>query len=195
MQFRDFACNLMGSKIKILLLQELIRSDVIGSERETARILGVSNAAVSKSLKSFQDANFIKSTRIGTAFMWSVNKESYAYDFINHIFEKWKDGDTPLKDLRRELLKLQTINEVRKAIIFGSVSEENDMPESDIDLFVLVDRENDKLLNMLADLDNRCLRRYGNKLSFIIYTPKKFESEKNKKLLENIKTGIVVLEK
>ncbi|HLC68588.1 MAG TPA: nucleotidyltransferase domain-containing protein [Candidatus Bilamarchaeaceae archaeon] len=208
MQFRDFAENLLGSKVKIKILRRLLTDETITSERELARLIGVSPGAANRVLKELHEANLISPLRVGAATVWQLNKVSYAYVFLTKFAEKIKT--TPLVDLKkmienylqhgwRDYIVRARLPEpvIQKAVIFGSIAEGTELFSSDIDLFVLVEnkQERQKADVYLTYLGNYVIAEYGNRLSLHIFTHKDLQNPKNKKFLENVKKGMVVFEK
>ncbi len=197
MQFRNFAENLLGSKVKIKLLKYILSEGAITSEREIARLIGVSAGAISKTLKEFHALNLISPMRIGNVITWQLNEKSYAYSYLQNFFNKIKNREEPLSDLETQIKNLSYIPDIKKAILFGSVAEGRELPESDIDLFILVENEKGRK-NTLSSMDyqnNLFLQKYGNKLNMQIFTPDDMKSPKNKRFIENIMKGIRVIEK
>jgi predicted nucleotidyltransferase len=201
MQFRNFAENLLGSRVKVSLVFYLLKEEGISSERELAKRLGYSPGAVNRALKELHDSNFILPLRIGTATAWQLNRLSYAYEFLTK-----NPKTTPMEDLKRLVIDLfEPIHpgfsakkaEVKKTVIFGSIAEGRELPNSDIDLFLLVkDEENRKgIAEDLNSLRGAFIRRYGNNLSPNIFTDKDLKNPKNKAFLESVSKGIVVYEK
>lgn len=196
MKFRDFAESLLGSRVKIKLLKYILSEEVISSEREIAKLLGLSHTAVSKTLKEFHESNLISPIRVGNVLVWQLNKDSYAYLLLTHFPDYIKKE--PLSDLIVAIGSgLNYFSYVKKVVIFGSIAEGKELPNSDIDLFVLVEKEVDRKNAMLplSNLNNITLNKYGNKLSPNIFTYKDLKIPRNKKFLENVDKGIVIIEK
>lgn len=200
MQFRNFAENLLGSKIKIKLLEYLVSEGAITSEREIARLIGVSPGAVNRTLKEFHSLNLITPMKVGNITTWRLNEDSYAYEYLENFFSKLKSRETPLSDLVGIVKILSHHSEIKRAILFGSVAEGRELPESDIDLFILVESEKNmkniyKGLNDLNMLETSCLIKYGNKLNLHIFASDDMKNPKNKRFLENVMKGIRVIER
>lgn len=280
MQFRNFAENLLGSKVKIKVLKYLLSEATITSEREISRLIGLSPGAVNKTLKEFQNLNLINPMKVGNITTWRLNKESYAYKFyvsklkdcgkdtenlfgsrvkiklLEHIVSEeavtseqetakiigvsqgainktlklfrqlfalikpMKVNNTtallldkkssayinylskltfekPIKELISDIETLNSASAIKKAILFGSVAEGRELPESDIDLFIQVENEKGRK-NIFSGLENlgiACLQRYGNKLNSHIFTSADMKNPKHKKFLENVMKGIRVIER
>lgn len=193
MQFHEFAESLFGSKVKIKLIRHLLREEAVRGEREVAKLIRVSHSAVNKALKDFSDLNLVKPMRVGDVKIWHLNKESYAYNFVMS-FPHWIKKST-IEDLKSTVSSyLGHLSSVKKVVIFGSVAEGRELPNSDIDLFILVEKEKNRkeVLNSVSSLSERCLRYYGNKLSPQIFTYKDLKKTRNKKFFKNVEKGIKV---
>lgn len=197
MQFRNFAENLLGSKAKIKVFKYLASEETITSEREIARLIGISPGAVNKTLKEFHNLNLINPMKVGNATVWRLNEKSYAYSYLTGFFYKLKNKETPISDLIEQIKSLSYLSDIKKAILFGSVAESRELPESDIDLFILVEDEKGRknILSGLENLGMRCIQRYGNKLNPHIFTTKDMKNPRNKKFIENVMKGIRVIER
>ncbi len=194
MQFRNFAENLLGSKVKVRIILYLLKNDLLTSERELAKLIGFSQAAVNRAVKDLQDANFISPMRVGNSTAWKLNKQSYAYQFITQLGQ----FDTPLEHLKRVIRSnILTRKDVEKAVIYGSIAEGRELPNSDIDLFVLVrdNRSRESLSSYFTTFSGLFITIFGNTLSLNIFTESDLKNPKNKKFVENVSKGIVVFEK
>lgn len=191
MKFHGFLELVFGSKVKLKVLLYLLSEDMPTSEREISRIIGVSHTAVNKAIKDFYDANLVTPMRIGNANVWKINKESYAFKAITDL--RYLAGTAPLKALQDELSIFHSYPDVKNVVIFGSLVEGKELPDSDIDVFILVERDIKKiLLREVSKLEEKLTIKYGNKLSTHIYTKDEFK-KLNKKLVENINAGIKVI--
>lgn len=180
------------------MLRHILKEETVTSERELAKIIGVSHGAVNKALKDFHDLNLVSPLRIGNSLAWQLNKQSYAYRLLQNFIHEIKA--TPLDNLK---MKVQTYlsarPRLREAIIYGSIAEGKDIPGSDIDLFILVEDEKERkdIVHALSSLNSECLNLYGNKISPSIFTVYEYRNPhaKNKTFLENVKKGIRVIER
>ncbi len=195
MMFRNFAENLLGSRVKIKILMYLLSESAPTSERELARILDISHMAVNKSMKQFYDLNLISPLKIGNVISWKFNENSYAYEQIAHRSLKTMADNPPLSDLRTIFMKKFSNSGLREAKIFGSVAERKEEPESDIDLLVIAKSEKHKgqVKKITAELSQLCTERYGNMLSLYIITEEEARRPANKKIIESARMGFSVI--
>ena len=194
MQFREFTRKALGSEGRVRVLLYLLRDRAPTSEREIARILGLSNTAVNKIMKGFYDINLVAPMRVGSAQAWRVNEGSYAYLAIRDLDILAKQP--PIEHLKENIAGvLRSYPAVKRAVIFGSLAEGRELPSSDIDLFVLVEREDARkaVFEKLSRLADRCLQLYGNALSPTVMTEKEAGMRKNQKLVEAARKGISVI--
>ncbi len=191
MQFRNFAERLLGSKVKIRILERILKDQIITSERELAKIIGVSHGAVNKVFKEFHELNLVSPLRVGSAIAWQLNKDSYAYEAVKMLYFD------PLNVLKGELHGALEHPSVNKVVIYGSVAEGRELPNSDIDVFILIGYEENKkaIMPKVAEATQRIMQLFGNKLSTTILTLRDMKLKKYEKLLQNINKGIVVFEK
>lgn len=195
MQFRDFIKKALGSEARVKVLLYLFKDKTPTSEREIARLLGLSHSAVNKIMKDFQDVNLIASMRIGTAQVWRLNEKSYAYWALQDLgrLAKWP----PVEHLKEYIISpaFRAYPGVKKVVIFGSLAEGRESPSSDIDLFILVESEDIKktILERLPELADKCLQLYGNALSPHLMTEKEAQTSENKIIIEAIRKGLSVI--
>ncbi len=196
MQFRNLAENLLGSKVKVKLVRYLLLEEAITSEREIAKLIGVSHAAVNKALKELHEQNLVVPLRVGNSMVWQLNKQSYAYQLLQSFPLLLKQ--TPISRLIIQIkASLGHLKYVKKSVIYGSIALSTELPNSDIDLFVLVESEKDRkdVIPSLSSLNESCMRMFGNGLSANVFTVKDLTEPRNKKFLENVNKGIMVFEK
>jgi predicted nucleotidyltransferase len=193
MQFRDFIRKALGSEGRVRVLLYLFKNQTPASEREIARILGMSNVTVNKIMKDFYDVNLVAPMRVGSAQVWRLNEQSYAYSALRSM--EGLAERPPLENLKWNIWEVLHDLAVKKAVIFGSVAEGRESPSSDIDIFVVIEREEARkpILERLTKLAGICLQLYGNSLSVTVMTEKESRSGRNQKLMDSVKKGITVI--
>jgi predicted nucleotidyltransferase len=191
MQFHNVAELVLGSKVKLKVLLYLLSEKILASEREISRVFGVSRTAVNKVLKDFYAANLVMPMKVGNVSVWKLNTESYVFDAITSL--TYLANGTPLKEIEEKLRIFFDYKFVKNVIIFGSVAEGAEKPNSDIDVCIILEKdEKKKIQEAVAKLEEEFIRRYGNKLSALIYTTKEFQ--RPKKLAEQINKGIKLVQ-
>jgi predicted nucleotidyltransferase len=100
-----------------------------------------------------------------------------------------------MEDLKDSIIGALRGYAVKKAVIFGSLAEGREIPSSDIDLFVLIEREGTRkaVLERLIKLADLCLQLYGNSFSPTVMTEKEAKEPRNQKLVKAARNGISVI--
>ncbi len=195
MKFRNFADELLGSKVKVKILMYMLSEHVPTSERELSRILGVSHMAVNKVMKKLYELNLVTPLKIGNALSWKLNEKSYAYEALSIKNLRELAVNPPLLDLQKMFMEKLSGRDLKIAKIFGSVAEGKEEPDSDIDLLIVIKNEKQKkeIKEIIDELSDKCMQRYGNMLSPYIITEKDIKKPENKKILKSAERGIWVI--
>lgn len=176
------------SPVKLKLLRFLCGNYTPMGEREMARVVGVSNASVSRLMRQFEELDLVSPQRFGNVIAWQVNQESFAYQELRKIVSLAPPLEHLVATLRNGLAGLP----VKRAVLFGSVSQGKERPGSDIDVFVLA-RSKEGLRAKLDELNEECLRLYGNPLMAYVLTEKELQHPPNPHLMEEIGRGLAIL--
>ncbi|MBI4163765.1 MAG: nucleotidyltransferase domain-containing protein [Candidatus Aenigmarchaeota archaeon] len=191
MIFKDFNTKFLGSKIKLKVVLYMLSGAGPVGERELSRAINTSHVGVGNVLRDLESVNFLRKTKIGNVNVWSLNEKSFAYSATD--LQKLAKTQ-PLPYLKGDLEAHfgQSYAYIKKTVLFGSITEGTEKASSDIDLFILVDKEEHKkaALKIVLEKNDYYKERYGNPISPIIMTEK--EAEKNPKLMESIRRGLVI---
>jgi len=191
MIFKEFANRLLGSKSKLKIALHFLSDRGPTGERELARSIDISHVAVSKALRDMESVNFLRKSRMGNVNVWSLNEKSYAFNYAKDLQVLAKNP--PLLKLKKDLeTDLGKYAPIKRLVLFGSVSEGMEKETSDIDLFILIDKEENKknILKIVLEVSERYRELYGNRISALILTEK--ETKNKKSLMENIEKGILI---
>lgn len=200
MMFRNFLVNALGSEVKVRILTHLFSEGggVMTSERELAKLLGISHTAVNKAMKDFHDLNLITPMRVGGANVWKLNTESYAFRVLSGELFK---SNTPIDDLKQEVAKfLKNHGASEQEIfvyLFGSIAEGTELPNSDLDLLFMVGGNALKngITNMSPEVAEKIVRLYGNRLSIYVVDTNRIRSGEKKIIEKALKKGIQLIAK
>ena len=194
MQFQKSPLAFLNFPLKIKIINFLLKQDVLMSEREISRLLGVSHMTVNRTMRELEELHFVNSSRIGRASVWKVNRKSYAFHVFSQIAEMLSEIKDPPVELKSTILENLPLSSVHKLVLFGSIAKGNARPGSDLDLFILVKDEaaKTKILSSLESLNLLCLDKFGNMLSPYILTLVEMQGKRNLKLLSDIESGIIL---
>ena len=164
------------------------------SEREIASTLKVSHMSINRTMQELSQLNLVHFITVGKAHLWSVNRQSYAYQVLFRLIGGISEIKEPLENLKLTILKNLSGSLVKKIVLFGSIAKGTERPDSDIDIFILVKNKQDKqkLEIYLEKLSNICLEVYGNRLAPYILTAKELEQKKNLKIISEINEGLQI---
>jgi len=194
MKFNISVLDILNSKTKLKIVKFLLTHEASMSEREIASILKVSHMSINRAMRELSEINFVDFVRVGKAHLWEVNRKSYAFKTFSELIKGVSHIGSPLSDLNNILLASLPKTLVKKVVLFGSIAENTERPNSDIDVFFLVkDRNGKKRLEVILDkLSNTCLEVYGNMLSPYIITEQELKRKKSLKLISEINKGIQI---
>jgi predicted nucleotidyltransferase len=161
--------------------------------REVARLAGVAPGQAIADLKDLEDAGLARRQIAGRSHVWRWNTSNPLTTPLEKLF--LVEGGL-LSAVSEAIRPALVTAHVRRAVIFGSVARGEEGPHSDIDLFVEVADEGDRviLLRALERVDGRLRARLGNSLRPLVYTRDELVRPRNPTLLAGIaRDGIDVL--
>jgi predicted nucleotidyltransferase len=194
MVFHKSLLTVLNSKTKQKIVGFLLKHEALMSEREIAAVSGVSHMSINRIMRQLAEMNFVHFFRAGRAYLWRINRGSYAFQILSGLFNTLAQKTEPLEDLKRAIRDKLPLASVENLILFGSVAMGTERFDSDIDLYVQVKDESKKqeIEQAAEELVLLCLERFGNPLSPYILTEKEWKVRNNLKLAEKIKKGIKI---
>jgi predicted nucleotidyltransferase len=157
------------------------------NSRSISKLVGISHAGAFKILKKLEKREIVKSKRIGNTLVYSLNFDNPITNkeiemvllLESQNFKRWIEEFKELKD------KLTFF------ILFGSITR-NEKEANDIDILVMADKNK---LNKIKKIIAKIQGYTNKKIHLLIQTHENFKkdvNEKNKVMLEIIKTGIIL---
>lgn len=178
--------NLFGSKTRTKLLTKLMmepeRQFYI---REISRETQIPYGMVYKELDNLKQLGIIKSQKKGKITLLQVNKETPYYKDLRNLIMK----TTGISNIIQNHLKHPDIEYL---LVFGSIASGEDTPESDIDLMIIGDIPEIKLIEEAKEIE----KNIGRELNYILWTREEFEKkikEKNHLLIDVADKPIIML--
>ena len=208
--------ELLSSKLKNRILEYLTSNNAPVSERQMAKILGVSHTAVNKVMKELLDYNLVKATSVGSSLVWQINEKSISYRllqrylalqtkssldlFINSLKHRIRilELESKIAAKRKAPEKIDLRKRAIEAHVIGSVAQETAEPDSDIDILLITNSEVKKFLltdnpKLLTELMVDFGEETGNQLSIQIFTNDEIEKKPALHWVkDSIKKGIKV---
>ncbi|MDP2363413.1 MAG: nucleotidyltransferase domain-containing protein [Ignavibacteria bacterium] len=179
------------SNIAVLRALQDNRKGISG--REISKKAGLSAPSCLQALSKLEKLNLVRRQKGGRDHLFTLNQDSVILN----------DAVLPLLEFERNLLN-KILSEIKKSlsnkslslILFGSVARSEETYESDFDVAIIVkesvDKEKleDKLTNLILNVN----KRFGIKLSTVLFSQKEFAKRKKKNLppINNISNDGIV---
>ena len=157
------------------------------NSRNISKLIGISHAGAFKILKKLERKDMVLPKRIGNSVIYSLNarnpivcKEVELSLIIEaENFKKW----------REEFREIE--NKANFVILFGSVLR-NEKEARDVDLLIVAGKKNFKSIEKIIEARKKISNK---KIHALIQIPEDFKKDviqKNKAIIEILKTGIVL---
>jgi len=195
MRFHERVEGLLDSGAKLKLLIHLFgMREVEMSERELARVLGISNFSVDQLMRFFEERNLVERRRVGRSTIWRLKDGSYYSELLDQVFKRISTFPPPLEHLKNLVLNAYPLERVSKIYLYGSVAEARESYNSDIDLLVVVKTEDDKQEIMRAGegLRSSCLTLYGNSAEIVVMSEVEYERKRNSTFIKQVERGVML---
>ncbi|MGA2875944.1 MAG: nucleotidyltransferase domain-containing protein [Nitrososphaerales archaeon] len=177
---------LFRSKALIQILKLLFLNSTLEFHmNDIARKVGLSPSTIAKETKILSELGLIEKRMQGNLVFYKINKKSLIYDELKRIFMKYELLDQILAaELPREQIKY--------ALIYGSIAKGTEEAKSDVDLLVVGKVSEDALLNSVSKAQSKI----GREINYILWSEKEFQEKSKQRvpLLKNIsKTPIIMI--
>jgi predicted nucleotidyltransferase len=184
----------MSSDAKVKILHHVLKDGFRMTGRELARMCGISHSMTIDTLKEFETMNLVYNFRAGKSVVWMTKTDSYTYSIAKKLYSK-KEDYLPIEHLKTLIISSLPGKNVKRAVLFGSVSKGKENYNSNIDLFVLVEGAKEKKImeKCLEDLNDKCIKLYGNVLGFYLLTENELKVRKKLAVIKNIAKGIKLI--
>ena len=139
--------------------------------REIARNVDENINAVRRELTNLENIGLLKSVKKGNLRYYVVDKNFPIYDELTRIILKTEGLTKILKD------NLAELGEIKIAFIYGSFASGEATAQSDIDVFIVGEVNEDRLVMLVREIENRLSRE----INYVLFTPEEYrERIKNK---------------
>jgi len=139
--------------------------------RQLAKIIKKPAAYVRKALLKLQEEGLLISEFQGKERYFYLNKENPLYAEIKKIVAKTMGAEGLLRK------SLQKMGRIEVAFIFGSFAREKEDGQSDIDLMILGNPKEDKLVLAIVKLE----KELNREINYHIYNPEEFNKKIKRK--------------
>ena len=153
-----------GTRVKLLALF-LMNPEREMYIREIVRTTGANINSIRRELANLEEIGLLTSTRKGNLKYYATNKKMPIYDELTSIILKTEGIAKVLKN------NLAVIGNLKIAFIYGSFARGDTTTDSDIDLFIIGDVDEDKLIVTVREIEEKLSRE----INYVLYTPEEFE--------------------
>ncbi len=160
---------LISSKIKRAILKKFLSNpDERYYVRQLAVILNSSVGTVHRELIKFEKNGILKSEKVGNLRFFYVNK-------MNPLFIELKQMVFKTEGVKGRMeIELKSARGIKAAFIYGSFAKEDERGDSDIDLFLAGDIDENELIPKISVLE----REFNREINYTIYTAEELKKEK-----------------
>jgi len=157
--------RLFGSTTRVALLSKMMMNpDRSFFIRELSRELRIPYGMLYKEEKNLVSLNILTEEKKGKVTLVTVNKKLPYFAEIRRLMTK----TTGLADLMKSALS--RLRGIRYALIYGSFASGEESESSDIDLLVIGDVEEEKVLNAISETEKEVERE----INYILWSEKEF---------------------
>lgn len=162
--------------IRSKLRSELLRLYFTNPEkeyylRELERLLGFSAANIRRELLKLEKTGLFKTRAEGNLVYYGLNKDYALYDELKSIIFKTIGVEGALREI------MNTTKGIEVALIYGSFAAGEERGASDIDLLIIGQPDEEKLMTEIDGLEKKLKRE----INYTIYSRTEYDNRKKKK--------------
>lgn len=165
MRFHKVLEDVVGRRSNLTILRLLSKHETELTGRQIAGLTGLSHRTCQLSLGDLVTQDIVKSRRVGQAILYKlVDDNIFVAAGILPILRTESSLISRLSEIIRESIEIPGVVSI---LIFGSVAEGKERPDSDIDLCVITrdKRSLDKIAALDDDLGYEIMRVFGNQIA------------------------------
>ncbi len=139
--------------------------------REIGRRIEENYNSTRRELNNLEDMTILISRKDGNQRYFRINRDNPIYPDLKNIYLKTSGIGNAIRN------GFDKIGEIRYCFIYGSYANNTEMPDSDLDLFVVGEIDENKLIPIINKLE----KRLNREINYILYTLNEYQSRKKKK--------------
>ena len=132
--------------------------------RELERILGFSAANIRRDLVRLMASGLFKTRRQGNLLYYRLNKDHPLYEELKTIIAKTVGVEGSLKEI------INSISGIQAAALYGSFGSGAETADSDIDILIIGEPDEDTLVQKIDLLEKQIKRE----INYVIYSPAEY---------------------
>lgn len=157
---------------------------------DVSRALGMPYATAWRYVRLLKGAGVVRELRVGRAWAYRLNAESPFLGRLGTLL-RGAAGDSPHMVVAKEFVRrARKLDNVRRIVLFGSVSRGEERPGSDVDLIVVPKRADKKTEDAIGDITLDIIDKSGIALTPLVMSEK--ELKEDRQFENEIKNGVVM---
>lgn len=133
--------------------------------RELERILGFSAANIRRDLVRLMANGLFNTRRQGNLLYYRLNKDHPLYEELKAIIAKTVGVESSLKDI------VDSTSGIKSAVLYGSFGSETETADSDVDILIIGEPDEDVLVRKIDQLEKKIKRE----INYVIYSPAEYK--------------------
>jgi predicted nucleotidyltransferase len=189
MKLHNLLDDTLDSKSKVRILRLLFRfPEREFTEREIARMIGMSPNTVNLALNDLRKTNVFLYKRLGRTHSYRCNSDSAFFPLFTEMFAEEKQVRLDMLELLKAELK-----DLGTCILFGSFAREEETFNSDVDVLIIT-RNRAEAEKATAHLAQELLRIFSVTFAPVIISEEDFATKRQKGFIkEALIEGIVIV--
>lgn len=164
--------SLISSKTKRQILKQFLSNpEEKYYLRQLSVILKISVGTLHRELNRLEKSGILVSEPLGNLRFFSANKSFPVFQELKQIIFKTEGIKGTLEQVLKE------VKGIKAALIYGSFARQEEKAHSDIDVFLLGDISEDKLITKISELENQ----FQREINYTIYSLAEFKKKKKAK--------------
>ncbi|MEK6715618.1 MAG: nucleotidyltransferase domain-containing protein [Candidatus Omnitrophota bacterium] len=148
--------------------------------RQIATLLDSSVGTIHRELTKFEKSRILNSEKVGNLKFFFMNKHNPLFKELKQIIFKTEGLKGRMES------ELKKIKGIKNAFIYGSFAKGEEGENSDMDLFLVGDIDEDDLVVKISGLE----REFDREINYTIHTPKELMKEKkNNSFIKDVLNG------
>ncbi len=190
MRFQTPITNILNNKTRIACLRFLYKYSANMTGRELAKMVRGSPSTIHRAMKELEDEQIVTFKNVGNSHIYEINKDNLIVkEILIPMFEKEENLlRNFLEELARHIQSSALKSRIVSVALFGSVHEQREKPDSDIDLFVLVKEPKDrkKVEDLIFEIDRKTHLQVNMGIEPYIKSVGEFKRDKDLEVIKSI---------
>jgi predicted nucleotidyltransferase len=160
---------------------------------DVSRALGMPYATAWRCVRLLKGAGVVRELRVGRAWAYKLNAESPFLGRLGTLL-RGAAGDSPHMVVAKEFVRrAHKLDNVKRIVLFGSVSRGEERPGSDVDLVVVADKSPKRLELKTNEIADALMEKSGIVPMPLVFTERELREDST--FEGEVKKGLVLYER